>query len=1316
MAIKEYSENDFMQEISVLKDEIQALKSEKSKLIEELLQTKNELEKSKNLFNYLDSNVPAFIAYVNSDTLVYEFVNETFEKGFGLPKEKIIGAQVKDIIGEENFKFALNYINQVKEGKSCSYVNEFKLISGIRYIKVNYRPIFNDSGNVVAIVVLSYDITEQRNSELKLLESEERLGRAEKTAKIGNWTLDLNTKIMSPSSGAKEIYGVYNEIIQLEEIRHIPLSEYRDLMDKSLRELITENKPYDLEFRIKRPSDGKIVDIHSLATYDKENNIVFGVIHDVTERKNNEKELQINEENLNTLFNAISESVFLTDTNSNIITCNETFAARLGHSVSDCIGKSIYSLIPEEVVENRKKIIDSVILNGEPVTFQDFRLNRWIQHNIWPIKDQDGNVSRIVIYARDITAQKEAEDVLNESYRFYNQIINCAKEGIIVYDKDLRYKLWNPFMEELSGLKSEEIIGKNPEDLFPFLSSNGVIECVKRALNGKICEELEFEFNLPNGKSGWTSDKIAPIYNSLGEIIGAISTITNITESKIALKTIQENQFWLLESQRIGSIGSYSLDITSGIWKSSITLDKIFGIDDSYPKDVIGWDNLVHPSQKEEMLNYFVNDVIGKKSYFNKEYKIVRVNDHEARWVLGRGELKFDESGNPIQMLGTIQDITERKLAEEKLIESENKFSNYVNYAQHGIFISNEFGEYTDVNPAASKITGYSIEELLSMKVIDLIPEEFRNQAFKHFTEVNTYGFASGEMPFKRKDNTIRYWAVDAVKISDSILLGFVIDITDRKINESKLLESESRFRKIYQDGPFGVVLADYNFYFIIVNPIFCKIIGYSEAELLTMKLNDITYPDDLSKDMINVKKLLNKEISVYKTEKRYIQKNGNIIWGSLTLTSVYNDDDMFLYHLGIVEDITLRKQSELLLSNQKNELEAQYEEFMQLNEILHHTNTSLQIAKDKAEESDLLKTAFLQNMSHEIRTPLNGIIGFSNLLSQEDITKEDIKEYTSIIQQSGFRLLEIVNNVLDISKIETGQVEINYQSFSINQLIENLYSFFLPFAKEKHLDLKFMTHLKDSFILSDETKLTQILTNLINNSIKFTTTGSIEFGYKISENTIKFYVSDTGIGIPNDMQKRIFDRFFQAELAISKGYEGAGLGLTICKGLIELMGGDIWVESIQNAGTTFFFNIPLIVATFNDYPIVENIQDKVSSRKKKIIIAEDDWTSYQYLLKILKNHDIIVLYADNGKKALELVIANDDIDLILMDIKMPIMDGIEATKQIKVIRPDLPIIAQTAFAFSSEKEKILSIGCDDYISKPITKDKLLAIFNKYII
>jgi CheY-like chemotaxis protein len=291
-----------------------------------------------------------------------------------------------------------------------------------------------------------------------------------------------------------------------------------------------------------------------------------------------------------------------------------------------------------------------------------------------------------------------------------------------------------------------------------------------------------------------------------------------------------------------------------------------------------------------------------------------------------------------------------------------------------------------------------------------------------------------------------------------------------------------------------------------------------------------------------------------------------------------------------------------------------------------------------------------------------------------------------------------------------------NIKSFSLNSLISSLYTFFSNSATIKGVILDYHVALKnpDSFIESDEIKLNQILTNLINNALKFTIEGKVEFGYSTKDSEIEFYIKDTGVGIPEESKNRMFVRFAQANLEITRGYEGAGLGLSICKGLVELLGGKIWFESEVNVGSKFFFTIPYKPITIIDFIPENEAKIPIIKEKIQILVAEDDCTSFQYIKILLSNSDCTLIHAENGEIAVEKIKSSPEINLVLMDIKMPVMNGIEATKLIKQLRPELPIIAQTAYAFTVEKEMILAVGCDDYISKPISKENLLKLIEKY--
>jgi PAS domain S-box-containing protein len=394
---------------------------------------------------------------------------------------------------------------------------------------------------------------------------------------------------------------------------------------------------------------------------------------------------------------------------------------------------------------------------------------------------------------------------------------------------------------------------------------------------------------------------------------------------------------------------------------------------------------------------------------------------------------------------------------------------------------------------------------------------------------------------------------------------------------------------------------------------------------------------------------------------------------------------------IGIVQDITERKQKELELIN----------------------------AKEKAEESDRLKTAFLSNMSHEIRTPMNGILGFAELLNNPHLSSDDQQKFVQIINSSGARMLNTINDIINISKIESGLVEANIDETNINEKIEFIYNFFKPEVENKKLHFSFKNGLqsKEAIIKTDNEKIYGILTNLVKNAIKFTKEGSIELGYELKGEYLKFFVKDTGIGIFKKQKKIIFERFRQGNESNSRSYDGSGLGLSISKSYVRMLGGEIWVESEEGLGSTFYFTIPYNPVS-EEKTVIENTfsenNKEVQLKKLKILIVEDDEVSYSLLKHLLKNINGEIMHAITGIEAVETCRTNTDLDLILMDIRMPMMDGHEATRQIRLFNKDVIIIAQSAYAFSGDKEKAIEAGCNSYITKPINKTLLTELFKSY--
>lgn len=536
-------------------------------------------------------------------------------------------------------------------------------------------------------------------------------------------------------------------------------------------------------------------------------------------------------------------------------------------------------------------------------------------------------------------------------------------------------------------------------------------------------------------------------------------------------------------------------------------------------------------------------------------------------------------------------------------------------------------------------------------------------------------------------------------------------------LNHKELARKEERMKLALEGAALGTW--DWNIITgkVIFNKRWANMLGYELVELKPdiSTWEKLIHPTDLDEVKKNLDEHLSGKTEFYQAELRMQHKSGEWVW-ILGRGKVMerNNEGIPTRAAGTHLDITERKQMQ-------EELQLKNEEYLTANEELTESidrvkeiNILHEEAIEKAEQSDKLKTAFLANLSHEIRTPMNGILGFSDLLSNQNLSHETQEKYINLIQRSGKRMLSLINDLVDISKIEAGQISINPKPTKLNEMMQRLHSFFQPKAVECNLNLSLDEYdsCEEIIIDVDDLRLEQILSNLISNAIKYTKVGKIEFGYKILGKEIYFWVKDTGIGIPKDKHEIIFERFRQADDRAFKGEEGSGLGLSISKALVELMQGTIWIESKVGEGSTFSFTIPYISSANMDEdkdftPILAT-----SINKKTIMIVEDDEVSFMLLNELLPAEKFNIIHATNGNEAINIFFTRNDINAIFMDIKMPVLNGIDATIAIRKENKDIPIIAQTAYASNEEREKIINAGCTTVITKPIDRKELKEVID----
>lgn len=655
----------------------------------------------------------------------------------------------------------------------------------------------------------------------------------------------------------------------------------------------------------------------------------------------------------------------------------------------------------------------------------------------------------------------------------------------------------------------------------------------------------------------------------------------------------------------------------------------------------------------------------------------------------------LDYDADDQQKLSLLNDLLKKQNDQYKqtfslLHESEEKFRIAFKTSPDALNINRlSDGMYIDINEGFTQLTGYTWEDIKGKTSLEINIWVDVSDRQRLISELRKNGKAVNlDAKFRLKDGGIHAGLMSAsvIKIRDEdYILSVTRDTEEISVARASIKESEGRFMQFADHIDDVFWLADSQ-RILFINSSLERKFGYPQDEFIRNipDLHKIVFPDDLALFEELKQVWLNENGYPISRQLRIYDNSRNIRWIWVRLSPVAVQPNKPFRIAGIVSDITTLKVYE----------------------------NELRLAKEKAQESDRLKSAFLANLSHEIRTPMNGIIGFSGLLMRDVQKNPSSEQYIEIIGKCTEQLLHIIDDLVDISRIEANQMSINLVDCNIPSVIDDLYVIYaheLIRAGKKNVSLikKYDPSLKDEVVLIDEFRLRQILMNLLGNAIKFTNAGKIEFGFhKENEDKLVFHVKDTGIGIRKDKLDSIFKPFIQLDDLNKKVQGGAGLGLSICRGLTKLMGGNLWVESEPGSGSTFWFSCRYAKA---NAPVDVNPKEAESHHwnNKKVLIVEDDDMNFAYLQEILATTQMHIIRAENGIEAVEKA-KSEKPQLIIMDIRLPVMDGLDATRKIRQTGNKTPIIAQTAYAMSEDKQICLTAGCDDYISKPIHKDLLL--------
>jgi PAS domain S-box-containing protein len=715
----------------------------------------------------------------------------------------------------------------------------------------------------------------------------------------------------------------------------------------------------------------------------------------------------------------------------------------------------------------------------------------------------------------------------------------------------------------------------------------------------------------------------------------------------------------------------------------------------------------------------------------------------------------FGADGNIIGIAGISREITDNTQMEKTLHEREEQFRALLQNSSDAISIINRQGKIIFESSEKNKISDFEIYELLHKPFVDMVHPDDIGQVKAVIRDALDNPGKQIKKEYRSLHKNKRWIFVESIfsnQLTNPAIKGIIVnsrDISDRKMAELK--------ERVYHDNLIflsnsALELLSLSSKEEILRYIPDKLVTYLENAIVLVSTFDesqgkMTIESYAGLDPFReqLEKILGRQIRGLTYPASALAASAENAGTVITLKDetmessigVFVPDIMKtikeLLHLHKTYNIVLARDNKFLgnitiLTLNKSIIKFKHiiETFVhQVSVALHRSQLEheLIMAKNRAEESDKLKTAFLANMSHEIRTPMNGILGFAEMLNDDSLSRANRKKYLNIINSNGKVLINLIDDIIDFAKIESGQVNMLQDEFSLNSLLDQVESTFLTRSLRKDKSKVKIISKKPfpdekSFVRTDPIRLRQVLTNLVGNAIKFTHNGFVEFGYNLEDSkTLKFYVKDTGIGISADKLQVIFERFMQADSSPSRKYGGSGLGLAISKGLVELLRGRMWAESETGVGSTFYFTVPFVSANKRIEETSGNKHARIHHNwdGKIFLVAEDDKFSYKFLEGFLKQTKADVIRASDGREAVEICRNNPGIDLVLMDIQMPEMNGLTATEEIKKFNSKIPIIAQTANAINEERLRCLEAGCDDFITKPVNINELYDKINKWL-
>lgn len=907
------------------------------------------------------------------------------------------------------------------------------------------------------------------------------------------------------------------------------------------------------------------------------------IIRNISGRKRAEFALQEQKSEFETIFNLVPAQIWYKDTQNNIIRVNQQVCLDIGLPCNKLEGHNTAEIFPDFASQFYADDLE-VIRSGKPKLGIIEQINtasgelKWHHTNKVPVFDNRGQVKGIIAFALDITKSKKDEDALRANRERWENLFNNSPSAIAVYrvvdeGDDFEFTDFNLAAQITENLKREDVIGKRISQMFPGAEELGFLDVFRRVWKTGKTEHIGSSYYKDNRIEGWRENIIFRL--NTGEIVAIYNDVTDRMKAEIALRESEETFRNYFENSPVGK----SITRMDGTMKVNDAYSNMLG----YSKEELirmNWREITHPDDvdlgirmQESLLKGEAERALFEKRYLHKNGNII--------WAELSIRLQKDAEGKPLYFIAMAQDITERKHAEEEIRESNSRMELAMETANMSWWkMDIKTGEVAFARQKAQML-GYSPEHFRHfLDFVGLIHPDDREQAMEAMRSHLDGRADKYEVQYRIRSKSGEYqWFYDIGTITACTpagkpltVTGLVLNISKQKKIESELtdamlraeksqqelqvrneeLKSRNDFIQIILDNlPIGVALNNIDEgTSTYMNKKFEEIYGWTSEEITSIgTFFEHVYPDPEYRNKIMAQ----------------------------IMADIQSGDPSRMHWENIF--VTRKDGSQRVVNAVNIPLVAQNTMVSTVTDVtdLYRSGVELVKAKEKAEESDRLKSVFLANMSHEIRTPLNSIIGFSELMTDDDFNIDQQLEFAAMINASGNQLLKTITDIMDFSKIEAGQVVVHKRKISATRLINEVWREFSYKAEEKGIGLIIdrQNPTEEIFLESDEVKIRQILVNLVGNAIKFTKEGYVEMGIRATSDNVFFHVKDTGIGIPKEFQESVFDRFRQVESTFTRQHSGNGLGLAISKSLAELLGGKIWLESEFGQGSKFYFSVP---------------------------------------------------------------------------------------------------------------------------------------------